>query len=156
MLINGEKESSIRLSDFSGIIPAINGKIELVYEGEEQGADQISFNLINEGVKNNFFKYFPEISKLENPNEVTPYDGILSWFIENNNELFIGDDFTDSEYRNAIDAMKPLDNLIKKYCKNIDRAGSLFYKKRYCFGVCLHSKKLSKNRMQMELNLKIH
>ena len=75
MLINGEKESSIRLSDFSGIIPAINGKIELVYEGEEQGADQISFNLINEGVKTIFLKYFPEISKLEKPNEVTPYDG---------------------------------------------------------------------------------
>ena len=70
MLINGEKESSIRLSDFSGIIPAINGKIELVYEGEEQGADQISFNLINEGVKTIFLKYFPEISKLEKPNEV--------------------------------------------------------------------------------------
>ena len=66
MLINGEKESSIRLSDFSGIIPAINGKIELVYEGEEQGAEQISFNLINEGVKTIFLKYFPEISKLEN------------------------------------------------------------------------------------------
>ena len=61
MLINGEKESSIRLSDFSGIIPAINGKIELVYEGEEQGADQISFNLINEGVKTIFLKYFPTL-----------------------------------------------------------------------------------------------
>ena len=60
MLINGDKESSIRLSDFSGIIPAINGKIELVYEGEEQGADQISFNLINEGVKTIFLILFSE------------------------------------------------------------------------------------------------
>ena len=51
MLINNEEKTSIRLSDFTGVIPAINGKIELVYEGEEQGADQISFNLINEGVK---------------------------------------------------------------------------------------------------------
>ena len=153
MLINGEKESSIRLSDFSGIIPAINGKIELVYEGEEQGADQISFNLINEGVKTIFLKYFPEISKLEKPNEVTPYDGILGWFIENNNELFIGDDFTDSEYRNAIDAMKPLDNLIKKYCKNIDRADHYFIKEVLLWGLSSF-KKLSKNRMQDGIEFK--
>ena len=153
MLINGEKESSIRLSDFSGIIPAINGKIELVYEGEEQGADQISFNLINEGVKTIFLKYFPEISKLEKPNEVTPYDGILSWFIENNNELFIGDDFTDSEYRNAIDAMKPLDNLIKKYCKNIDRADHYFIKEVLLWGLSSF-KKLSKNRIQDGIEFK--
>ena len=153
MLINGEKESSIRLSDFSGIIPAINGKIELVYEGEEQGADQISFNLINEGVKTIFLKYFPEISKLEKPNEVTPYDGILSWFIENNNELFIGDDFTDSEYRNAIDAMKPLDNLIKKYCKNIDQADHYFIKEVLLWGLSSF-KKLSKNRMQDGIEFK--
>ena len=58
MLINNEEKTSIRLSDFTGIIPAINGKIELVYEGEEQGADQISFNLINEGVKTIFEKIF--------------------------------------------------------------------------------------------------
>ena len=153
MLINGEKESSIRLSDFSGIIPAINGKIELVYEGEEQGADQISFNLINEGVKTIFLKYFPEISKLEKPNEVTPYDGILSWFIENNNELFIGDDFTDFEYRNAIDAMKPLDNLIKKYCKNIDRDDHYFIKEVLLWGLSSF-KKLSKNRMQDGIEFK--
>ena len=91
MLINNEEKTSIRLSDFTGVIPAINGKIELVYEGEEQGADQISFNLINEGVKTIFLRFFPEISKLEKPNEVTPYDKILSWFVENGTELFIGD-----------------------------------------------------------------
>ena len=57
MLINNEEKSFVRLSDFSGIIPAINGKIELVYEGEEQGADQISFQLI-EWSKIYFFKIF--------------------------------------------------------------------------------------------------
>ena len=28
-----------RLSDFDGIIPAITGKVELVYEGEQEGAE---------------------------------------------------------------------------------------------------------------------
>ena len=153
MLINGEKESFVRLSDFTGIIPAINGKIELVYEGEEQGADQISFNLINDGVKTIFLKFFPEISKLQKPNEVTPYDGILSWFIENNNELFIGDEFTDKEYKNTLDGVKPVDILIKKYCKNINNKDIYFMKEVLLWGLSTF-KKLTKNRMQDGIEFK--
>ena len=41
LLITGDSNSAIRMSDFMGIIPAINGKIELVYEGEQEGAEQI-------------------------------------------------------------------------------------------------------------------
>ena len=153
MLINGEEKSFIRLSDFSGIIPAINGKIELVYEGEEQGADQISFNLINEGVKSIFLKYFPEVSKLEKPNEETPYDSLLNWFIQNDNEIFIGDDFTDSEYKNVIDQIKELSNLVKKYCKDIDDKDQYFVKEILLWGLTSF-KKLTKNRMEDGIEFK--
>src|SRR5687767_1718611 len=36
-IINNEKNASIRVSDFVGVIPAITGKVELVYEGEQEG-----------------------------------------------------------------------------------------------------------------------
>ncbi len=146
MLINNEDKTSIRLSDFTGIIPAINGKIELVYEGEEQGADQISFNLINEGVKTIFLRFFPEISKLEKPNEVSPYDKLLSWFVDNGTELFIGDEFTNKEYQDSIDEINPLNELIKKYCKEIKADDVSFLKEVLLWGLSSF-KKLSKNRM---------
>ncbi len=146
VLINGEDKTSVRLSDFTGIIPSINGKIELVYEGEEQGSDQISFNLISEGVKTIFLSFFPEISKLEKPNEVTPYDEVLSWFVENGEEIFIGDEFTNKEYKNAIDEIKPLDKLINKYCKGIKNEDINFVKEILLWGLSSF-KKLSKNRM---------
>jgi magnesium chelatase subunit I len=146
ILINGEDKTSVRLSDFTGIIPSINGKIELVYEGEEQGTDQISFNLIGEGVKTIFLKFFPEISKLEKPNEVTPYDEILSWFVDNGGELFIGDEFTNKEYNNVIDEIKPLNKLIDKYCKAIKNEDINFVKEILLWGLSSF-KKLSKNRM---------
>ena len=34
------------MSDLIGIIPSITGKIELVYEGEQEGPSQVAFNLL--------------------------------------------------------------------------------------------------------------
>ena len=37
MLINGETSTTARITDFWGVVPAITGKVELVYEGEQEG-----------------------------------------------------------------------------------------------------------------------
>jgi magnesium chelatase subunit I len=37
MLINKEQKASARITDFWGVVPAITGKVELVYEGEQEG-----------------------------------------------------------------------------------------------------------------------
>ena len=153
MLINGEDNSVIRLSDFAGIIPAINGKIELVYEGEEQGADQISYDLINEGVKSIFVKYFPEIKKLQKQDEVSPYDEVVEWFLVNENEIFIGDEFTNVEYEKVLNSVKPLDDLIDKYCNNQKKQDLLFFKELLLWGMSAF-KKLDKNRMLDGLEFK--
>ena len=44
MLMSGEQNTSIRMSDFLGTIPSINGKVELVYEGEQEGAFQVALD----------------------------------------------------------------------------------------------------------------
>ena len=43
LLITHDTKTSIRMSDFLGIITAINGKIELVYEGEQEGAVEVAY-----------------------------------------------------------------------------------------------------------------
>ena len=77
MLINKEEITSIRMSDFNSVISSINGKVELVYEGEEEGAEQVSYNLISDAVKTLFIKYFPKIEKLTKPDEISVYDSIF-------------------------------------------------------------------------------
>ena len=143
LIINGEKSTSVRLTDFLGTISSINGKIELVYEGELEGADQISFTLINNSILKTFNDIFPEIKKLKKEEESTPYDEILLWF--NKNDVFIGDDFTDKEYKDTLESIVPLSKLIEKYCSKINLADYFFHKEIILWGLSA-SKQLSKNR----------
>jgi magnesium chelatase subunit I len=41
-LQHGSEKTTVRLADFMGIIPSITGKIELVYEGEQEGAIKVA------------------------------------------------------------------------------------------------------------------
>ncbi|MDX1761516.1 MAG: magnesium chelatase, partial [Christiangramia sp.] len=43
---NGEEETLLRFGDFLGVIPSITGKVELVYEGDQEGAALVALKLI--------------------------------------------------------------------------------------------------------------
>ncbi len=58
-LANGEKRVSPRLCDLPATLPAITGKVEMVYEGEQQGAEVVAKKLIGTAVKKLFDAKFP-------------------------------------------------------------------------------------------------
>ena len=144
LLICGEKKTSIRLVDFLGIIPSINGKIELVYEGEQEGAEQISYHLISESIKTLFSDYFPKIEKLENENENGPYDELLGWFFQDN-ELFLGDSLSEKEYKITLEQIKGIDSIIKKHQPNCLKEDRYFIMEFLLWGLEAF-KKLNKYR----------
>jgi magnesium chelatase subunit I len=52
-----------RLSDLAMLLPAITGKVEMVYEGEQQGAEVVARKLIGEAVGKLFATKFPPVER---------------------------------------------------------------------------------------------
>ncbi len=59
MILNGETSTFVRIADFLGVIPAITGKIELVYEGELEGPAKVANMLIGKAMKTLYAAIFP-------------------------------------------------------------------------------------------------
>ncbi len=143
-LKNGEDSTSIRLNDFMGIIPSITGKIELVYEGEQEGAGGVASILVEDAIRTLFPMYFPQIDKLERKDAVGPYDELVSWFFDGDG-FEILDDATNKEYQKELDSVPPLNQLIKEYQPEASKEDSYFLKELLLWGLVAY-KKLSKHR----------
>ena len=119
LLITHDSKTSIRMNDFLGVITAINGKIELVYEGEQEGAGEVAYRLISSAIKSLFPLYFPKIEKLEKPNEQGPYDELLGWFFKEN-ELFVEEDSDEKNHQKSLDSIPAIKKIMKKFQSELD------------------------------------
>ena len=144
-LKSGADTTTIRLSDFMGIIPSITGKVELVYEGEQEGAAEVAQHLIGDAIHTFFPAYFPKIEKLEKQEERNAYSDIIDWFF-NESGFELLDDCSDEEYKKILGAIVPLEILIKKYQPNLDVNEKYFMKEFILWGLVEYDK-LSKDRL---------
>ena len=151
-LKSGENSTMVRLSDFMGVVPAITGKIELVYEGEQEGAGFVAETLFEEAIKTLFPTLFPKINKLERKDAETPYDELVSWFFDQEGfELF--DEDSDKVYQEKLDSISPLTQLLKKHHPDLEKGESYFMKELVLWGLVAH-KKLSKYRFSNGVRFK--
>jgi len=151
-LQNGEDKTSVRLSDFMGIIPAITGKVELVYEGEQEGASEVAEQLINSAVKSQFENYFPKIEKLQKEGDVDPYANVVAWFFEESGFELL-DNLSDAEYKRQLNKIEPLEQLLKKYTPDISAKDKPFFKEFVLWALSEY-KKLSKHNLGDGLQFK--
>jgi magnesium chelatase subunit I len=144
-LLSGEEKTMIRLSDFDGIIPAITGKVELVYEGEQEGAQVVAETLIKKAIKTLFPTYFPEIKKLEKQEEETSYDDIVSWFFNADEDFELLEEYTEEQYKNELNKIKPLNDFLNEQQPNMNKDDGYFVKE-FVLWALVEFKKLSKHR----------
>ncbi len=118
-IMNDEKTTQVWLSDLTGIIPSITGKIELVYEGEQEGPYQVAYNLLEKAIRSQFVQYFPnpdtlKRKKLKDKETENPYKAITAWFDTGNNlNVFL--DTTDEDKIQLLYSVAGLHPLVKKY-----------------------------------------
>jgi magnesium chelatase subunit I len=117
---NKEKTTQVWMNDLIGIIPSITGKIELVYEGEQEGPYQVAFNLLNKAIRSQFVQYFPNPEQLKKRKQDVandnPYKAITHWF-DKGNSLSLLMNLKDEEKIQALYKTDGLYALVKKHYK---------------------------------------
>jgi magnesium chelatase subunit I len=96
------------------VVPAITGKIELVYEGEQEGPYQVAMNLFGQAVKKLFLAHFPDPDKLRKGQQRDPYGVVRAWFAAGNT-MDLLNDADDQQYQKALDAVAGLRKLTETY-----------------------------------------
>jgi len=142
MLTTQQESTAVRMSDFLAVIPAITGKVELVYEGEQEGAENVALLLLGNAVKTLFNDSFREIKKLSKPGATDEFDAVVSWFMENSS-FSLSADLTDQEYAEILNAVEPLNDIVEMYQALASPSDKLFFKEFLLWGL-VEYKKLDK------------
>lgn len=152
-LKNGEKTATIRVSDLTGAIPAITGKVELVYEGEQEGPGIVAQNLIGKAIRTQFINYFPDPEAMrKRKEEKNPYQPIIDWFGKGN-MVDLLHDFTDSEYKKELGSVPGLKELVKEKYGKESEDYQLFLMELALNGLAEYSL-LSKHKLERGMQFK--
>ncbi len=116
-LAHGEEDVSARLSDLHMLLPAITGKVEVVYEGEQQGPELVARQIIGQAVKKIFDERFPEVGRevgSGGEDDTGPYASMVQWFAAGGS-ITVSDDQTFEEYQGALDRVPGLLDLAESF-----------------------------------------
>ncbi len=152
MLLNGESKTFTRVSDLVGAIPAVNGKIELVYEGEQEGAGLVALNLLGKAMRSEFLNIFPDPSKLKKKKEPSPYAEILDWFGQGNTvDFLLSED--DKTFRKGLEFIPGLEAVVEKFVPGLSKNDKLVMMEFVLFGMAEHSL-IGKNYLERGVQFK--
>jgi magnesium chelatase subunit I len=114
MLLNNDKSVTTRITDFWGVVPAITGKVELVYEGEQEGPYNVAMALLSKAVKDEFLVHFPNPEKPRKASHRDPYAVIRLWF-SSGNTINLLNDMSENEYKKALEKVTGLRKFVTDF-----------------------------------------
>lgn len=138
VLINGETTTIARISDLFGSISAINGKIELVYEGEQEGPVNVAQFLIAKAIRTLFVNYFPDPERFRRKKENNPYESILNWF-NSNNEVDMLLEETALQYARKLKSVDGLKSFVDQYYKSLPESERILLMEFVLYGLASYS-----------------
>ncbi len=133
--------SVARVVDLSLALPGITGKVELVYEGEQEGATKVARHLVGNACRYVFDSIYPDAIKEGREVHDTPgsssgsaprtqedrYKPILDWF-NGGHRLDLTDSDTDDDYCRALDGVPGLGEVVDEFLETaskLERAAAM-------------------------------
>lgn len=120
-VLTGEEHIVPRICDLPHVLPGMTGKVELVFEGEQEGALKVSKALVGRAVRQVFMQYFPDPLQRRSVKRTAAqlsieaeYRSILQWFDEGNH-IDIADSMGMSTYFQTLDRVPGLKRMAEKH-----------------------------------------
>lgn len=116
-ILNNEEDIYLRVCDINAVLPGMTGKMELVFEGEQEGAIKVSRALISKAVREIYKKYFPDPlqrKKKTDKQEADPYTEIIEWF-QYGGKINIKDDMSFKDYFKELKKVDGLEKFVKRF-----------------------------------------
>ena len=117
-LTNRDNDLFPRMCDLYAVIPALTGKVELVYEGEQEGAGLVARNLIGQAINAVFLYHFPKpVRGKQSPDErpaENPYEAITDFF-STGRKVELCDDLPLPEYQKRLETIIGLNRVVDMY-----------------------------------------
>ncbi|MBD3403090.1 magnesium chelatase [candidate division GN15 bacterium] len=114
----GDNDNYPRMCDLYATIPSVTGKIELVYEGEQEGAILVAHNLIGQAINKVFLEYFPlPVKGRQNPDAPppeNPYEAVVDFF-STGQKLELADDMPFADYKKALESIAGLKQIVTQH-----------------------------------------
>jgi len=148
-VLTGEKVVAPRLVDLFATLPAITGKVEMVFEGEQQGAEIVARKLIGDAVKALFEATFPSVDgprargerarrrdadedeggpfgRDRGPAPVSgPYERVVAWFTKER-KVVLSDETPLAKHVADLDSIDGLAELVATHAKPADESERAF------------------------------
>ncbi len=130
-ILTGENVIVPRICDLPHVLPGLTGKVELVFEGEQEGSVKVGKALLGKAVRETFRRYFPDPLKKRpraaqqgqggrHETEDPEYGKIVHWF-ETGNVIELSDEMPAAEYSAALNSVTGLKETTLKYMGNAEK-----------------------------------
>jgi magnesium chelatase subunit I len=121
-----------RICDLQSALPGMTGKVELVFEGEQEGSTKVAKALVGKAVRSIFTKYFPdplqrkpkERAETQRGVDTSAYGPIVKWF-ESGNRIEISDEMPFAAYAKELERIPGLREVVIKHMKEVELDGNL-------------------------------
>lgn len=163
-ILLGEDIVVPRICDLPHVLPGLTGKLELVFEGEQEGSVKVGKALLGKAVRETFKEYFPDplrkrprSSQEGTPGRQAPEDSeygrVIQWF-ESGNKIEVSDGMTREAYCRELDRVRGLRDLTRRHMPHVDEQLELPSLMEFLLDGLHQNSKLAKDEVDHRISYK--